>query len=127
MQQEKIFSMHVAVRTSPNSVHLEDRDLEAEDLGNYIVLREMLSRFERRMVEYFFAGETAAVRSARAEEIRLAIREIPDPIWAVAGKPCSSDADCGPREQCIGGVCQSADVDEPAPEAPASVAQQTAG
>ena len=126
MQQEKIFSMHVAVRTSPTSVRVEDRDLQAEDLGNYIVLREILSQFERRMVEYFFAGETAAERAARAEEIRLAIREIPNPLWAVVGKPCASDDDCDPGQRCLGGVCQAGD-EEPAPEAAASVAQQTAG
>ena len=124
MQQEKIFSMHVPVRTAPNSVRVEDRDLTAEDLGPYIVLREMLSLFERRLVVYFFAGETSAARAERAEVIRLAIREIPNPIWAVAGKPCGSDTDCDTGEVCIGGICRPADVEEPAP---ASVAQQTAG
>ena len=127
MQQEKIFSMHVAVRTSPTSIRIEDRDLQAEDLGNYIVLREILSQFERRMVEYFFAGETAAARAGRAEEIRLAIREIPNPIWAVVGKPCASDTDCDEGEVCIAGLCRPADVEEPAPQAPPPVAQQMAG
>ena len=127
MNNETIFSMNVSVRTSSGGEEIERRDLQAEDLGNYIVLREMLDLFQRRMVEYFFAGENAAERAERAEDIRLRLREIPNAVWAVVGARCQDDTQCGPGERCVNGICQSSGTDEPAPEEVVSAAQTIAG
>lgn len=125
MNEETIFSMNVSVRTSPDSVEIQRRELQAQDLGNYIVLREVLDLFERRLVEYFFAGADATERASRAEEIRLKINTIPNAVWAHVGEPCNHDSDCGSGEHCVNGFCQKTsggnepDVDEGESVAPA--------
>jgi hypothetical protein len=127
MTEEKVFTTYVSVRTSPETNELQRRDFYGEDLGSYMVLREVLDVFQRRMVEYFLAGETAKERAARADEIRLAISEVPNPVWASTPVGCNGDGDCPPGQRCVNGVCQDgADVPPGGPDTEA-IATQTVG
>lgn len=118
MSDSTIFSMNVLVKTSPNRAEIQKRELEAEDLGNYIVLREFLSLFEQRMVAYFFAGETAQERAKRALEIRGAIAALPNPLWAQTELQCQNDEDCPPGQRCVNGVCTQIPPDYEVQETP---------
>jgi hypothetical protein len=113
MDSEYGTKINVLVRKPGGKVVRESRELTAEDARNYAALREVLDMFERRMVEYFFAGATAKERESRADAIRKLIGAFPvtkagrvDKTWALNLYLCEVDTDCPlTLPCCVYGVC----------------------
>jgi Cys-rich repeat protein len=106
MNSEKAFSINVLTKNSREHAEIVERDFYADDFRTFLVLREILDIFQRRMIEYYLAGETVEERNARAAEINNSISSIPNEAWMIAQRQCSEDGDCPGGEKCINGTCQ---------------------
>lgn len=62
--------------------------------------------FQRRMIEYYLAGETVEERNARSAEIQKEISQIPNDAWMISQRQCTEDGDCTGGQKCINGTCQ---------------------
>jgi hypothetical protein len=106
MNSEKAFSINVLAKNSKEHLEVVKRDFYAEDFKTFLVLREVLDIFQRRMIEYYLAGETVEERNARAAEIQEGINQIPNEVWMIDQRQCSEDGDCPTGLKCINGNCQ---------------------
>ncbi len=106
MNSEKAFSINVLTQDSKEHVEVVERDFYTDDFKTFLVLREVLDIFQRRMIEYYLAGETLEERKARATEIQQGISTIPNEVWMIAQRQCSDDGDCSGGQKCINGTCQ---------------------
>lgn len=108
MNLEKTFSINVFNKNSKEHAEIVKRDFYADEFKTFLVLREILDVFQRRMIEYYLAGETVEERTARAAEIEKEISQIPNEVWRVELLKCSDDSQCSGGQKCINGTCQDA-------------------
>jgi hypothetical protein len=106
MNSEKAFSINVLTKNSRAHAEIVERDFYADDFKTFLVLREVLDVFQRRMIDYYLAGETVEEREARAAQIEQGISQIPNEVWRIDQLKCSDDDQCPSGQKCIGGICQ---------------------
>ncbi|MEW6126298.1 MAG: hypothetical protein AB1757_04475 [Acidobacteriota bacterium] len=107
MNSEKAFTINVLSKNAKAHAEIVERDFYAEDFRTFLVLREVLDIFQRRMIDYYLAGETVEERNARAAEIEKGISAIPNEIWMIDQLQCHDDGDCPDGQRCLDGVCQA--------------------